>query len=301
MDVSGNLQWTVGAATITRVEEGVRYVDATQLMPDFTTSHLDLHRDWLVPNFFSDVNEKMLLSIHSFVVQSAGTTIVVDTCVGRPNKPLPHDPAFVDRLAASIPGGLEAVDFVLCTHLHFDHVGWNTRIVDGVEVPTFPKARYLFARAEIEHAQVDDSHRVLESSVEPLIAAGLVDLVETNHRLTTEATLVATPGHTPGHVSVLIESQGAVALITGDLAHSPIQFAIPDLASAAFDFDSAQATATRREVLARFGETDTLVLGTHFAPPTAGVLRSVDGSMRLVTGEPTSLARPTPHTSAERD
>ena len=139
-----HLTWQVGDVTITRVEETITWLDGHVLMPDFTPSMLEPHADWLLPNYFSDRNHKMALSIHAFVVQSGDTTIVVDTCVGEGEQSLPSDPEFPDRLADAIGGGLEAVDVVLCTHLHFDHVGWNLRSVDGEQVPTFPNARYLF-------------------------------------------------------------------------------------------------------------------------------------------------------------
>ena len=269
-----NLNWTVGDVTITRVEETITYLDATVLMPDFDTDMLDPHRSWLVPQFFSDRNDKMVLSIHSFVVESQGKTIVVDTCVGGAERSLPNDREFPNRLDASVNGGLAAVDFVLCTHLHFDHVGWNLREVDGAQVPTFPNARYLFAEIEVEHTRHDDHMEVYEPSIRPLLDAGLVDLVATDHEITSEVRLVPTPGHTPGHVSVAINSSGSTALITGDMTHTPLQFAIPELAARAFDWDSERSTATRLEVIDRYVDSDTLVLGTHFAPPTAGKLRS---------------------------
>ena len=173
-------------------------------------------------------------------------------------------------------GGFDAisgVDHILITHLHFDHVGWNLRAVNGQYVPTFPNARYLFARTEVEHTRTDDHMEVLAHSIDPLITAGLVDLVETDHQLTEDVRLIPTPGHTPGHVSVLIESNAASALITGDMTHTPLQFAVPELAASAFDTDSALSTQTRRDIIERFVDTDTLVLGTHFAPPTGGHLR----------------------------
>jgi len=284
-----NLSWQVGDVTITRVEEIVTYVDAAVLMPDFVPAMLDPHREWLVPHFFSDRNDKMALSIHSFVIESGDTTIVVDTCVGGEGQPLPSDPEFLDRLDEAIEGGLDAVDVVLCTHLHFDHVGWNLRpgSGDGHErVPTFPNARYLFAAAEVEHTRTDDHMGVLAPSIDPIIDAGLADLVEMDHVITDEVRLVPTPGHTPGHVSVLVESDGASALITGDMTHTPLQFARPELAASAFDTDSAASTRTRRDIIERFVDTGTRVLGTHFAPPTAGRLRTTPGGVVFETSAP---------------
>ena len=281
-----NLTWKVGDVAITRVEEVVTYLDAWVLIPDFTPELLDPHRDWLVPQFFSDRNDKMALSIHAFVVESRGSTIVVDTCVGEAERSLPHDLEFPDRLDAAIDGGLDAVDVVLCTHLHFDHVGWNMRTLDGVTEPTFRNARYLFAKAEIEHTRTDDHMEVLAPSIDPIIDAGLADLVETDHVITPDVRLLPTPGHTPGHVSVLIESGDESALITGDMTHTPLQFALPDLAASAFDHDSDQSIATRRAIVERFADTSTLVLGTHFAPPTAGRLVRSDATTRFLTEGP---------------
>lgn len=270
-DDAANLSWTVGDVTITRVEESIAHVDGFQLMPDFTVDRLEPHRDWLVPDFFAE-NGKMRLSIHSFVVRTPSATIVVDTCVGPDPRSLPNDPAFPERLNNAIEGGLHAVDFVLCTHMHFDHVGWNMRPVGGRRVPTFPNARYLVSQDELDFLDIDDHMEVREPSIQPLIDADLLDAVATDHVITDEVRLISTRGHTPGHVSVVIESQGDHALITGDAAHTPLQFAEPDLASAAFDWDSALSTSTRRALIADYAGTSRLLLGTHFAPPTGGYL-----------------------------
>jgi glyoxylase-like metal-dependent hydrolase (beta-lactamase superfamily II) len=182
----------------------------------------------------------------------------------------------------------ESIDTVLCTHLHVDHVGWNTRWVDGRWLPTFPNARYLFARKEWEHWSNEDTKKrsadaqasaanpntgygddILGDSVRPILDAGLADLVTTDHKLTDEVWLEPTPGHTPGHVSVRIESQGVRAVITGDLMHHPIQCSEPDLV-VNFDTDREQARLTRRHFLGCCARDRVLVLGTHFAPPTAG-------------------------------
>lgn len=278
-----NLTWTIGDVTITRVKEAVTWLDGTALMPDFTPDVLTPHADWLMPNFFSDRNSKLALSIHTFVIESMGKTIVVDTCVGEGERSLPSDPTFPDRLDAAIDGGLQAVDFVLCTHLHFDHVGWNFRTVDGAQVPTFPNARYLFSETEVEHTRIHDHHEVIVPSVQPLFDLGLGDLVASDHTVTDEIRLISTPGHTPGHVSVQIESAGASAVITGDMAHTPLQFAEPDLSSANFDHDSPTACATRHRMLAEWTNADTLILGTHFAPPTAGHIVHDGDSVRFAT------------------
>lgn len=268
------LRWRVGDVTVTRVADLVPEVPRDALLPDVTDAQLEETADWIGPYFPDGL---LRISFHTFIVESAGLTIVVDTCLGDdPVRVMPGDPAFLDRAAAAIDGGLDGVDLVLCTHLHFDHVGWNTRIVDGERVPTFPNARYLFTQEEIDFLVADDDHEIYSTDVEPLIDAGLVDIVETPHELTGELRTFATPGHTPGHASLMIESQGERAVITGDAVHSPIQFRWPEIAATAFDWDSAMSTATRRNFVAEHADTDVLILGTHFAPPTAGHIRTRD-------------------------
>jgi glyoxylase-like metal-dependent hydrolase (beta-lactamase superfamily II) len=276
------LRWQIGEVTVTRVEEAVTPVRPDILVTGLTQDHIDAHRGWAAP-FFNDDGD-LLLSVHSFVVQSSGATIVVDTCVGTAReRPLPGDPAFLDRLGQAVGGDVTEVDVVLCTHLHFDHVGWNT-IDDGRGLaPTFPNARYLVTQAELDDLGGDDHDDLAAVSVQPLVDAGVLDAVDTDHRITPEVGLVPTPGHTPGHVSVLIESGGGTALITGDAAHSPIQFAHPELGAARFDADHELSTATRRRLIERFVDTDTLLLGTHFAPPTAGHLRTIDGGVTFAS------------------
>jgi glyoxylase-like metal-dependent hydrolase (beta-lactamase superfamily II) len=279
-----HLHWQLGDVRVTRVAERVHGVIRDTLVPGITDDQLAEHAEWVAP-FFSR-SGRLLLSVHTFVVEDGERTIVVDTCAGtEPARPLPGDPDFLQRLDGAINGGLGSVDCVLCTHLHFDHVGWNTRIVEGRRVPTFRNARYIFARAELEALDAEDHASVREPSIAPLIDAGLVDLVETDHVLTPHVRLVPTPGHTPGHVSVEIESCGARAVITGDVLHTPLQVALPDLTASPFDTDPERATVTRKRFLEAHADTDRLLLGTHFPPPTAGYVRRSPGSCRFVPAD----------------
>jgi glyoxylase-like metal-dependent hydrolase (beta-lactamase superfamily II) len=279
----GNLCWDVGAVRITRVVEREVAMPLTGLLPEATEAALAKHRGWLEPHFLLPGGQATL-SIHGLVVESEGRRILVDTCIG--GRSVPGFEAlseggrpFLDELAAAgFPPA--SIDCVLCTHLHFDHVGWNTRLEDGRWVPSFPNARYLFARPEWEHWR-SETRRVftatLDQAVRPVFDAGLADLVATDHQITGEVRLEATPGHTPGHVCVRVASQGAQALITGDMTHHPVQWAEPDWKMMA-DTDSAQASATRRRVRGEHADRATLVIGTHYAPPCAGhVVRAGDG------------------------
>jgi len=165
-------------------------------------------------------------------------------------------------------------------------VGWNTRLVDGKWEVTFPKARYLLSRREVEHwrDESDDGPQkiVFADSVQPVFDAGQVDLVDDDHQVCPEVRLVPTPGHSPGHVSVLIASGGEQALITGDFMHHPGQMALPHCGST-FDYDPAAARAMRETMLARLSGEPTLVIGTHFATPTAGRVVRDGAAYRLET------------------
>jgi glyoxylase-like metal-dependent hydrolase (beta-lactamase superfamily II) len=278
------LKWRIGEVTVTRVLEleatgGTRFI-----LPD-ATPEACREIAWLAPHF-ADENGRLRMSVHALVVETPTARILVDTCIGNDKqRDIPAwsnlQTSFLQELeAAGCPP--DSVDVVLCTHLHVDHVGWNTRLVDGRWVPTFPRARYLLGRTEFEYWQAEagaEQHperSPFHDSVLPVLEAGLADLVETDHQVCPEVSLEPTLGHTPGHVSVRIRSGGEEALITGDFAHHPCQLARPDWASAA-DFDPAASTATRRRMFSALEATPVLVIGTHFASPTAGrVVRDGD-------------------------
>ena len=268
-------KWKIGNVEITRVVEIVSPTPATLLIPRATPEAIADLDTWLKPHFVDDEGN-LLLSIHAFAVRSGDTRIVVDTCLGGgKSRPIPHWNQLESALLEDLTGigfGREAVDRVLCTHLHFDHVGWNTVREGDRWVPTFPNARYLIAEKEWGYWQDEDDPYAPEAkqdSVLPVFEAGLVDLVETDHVLTDEVRLIPTPGHTPGHVSVLISSAGEEAIITGDLFHSPLQMAHPGWEDSA-DVDGGLAHETRSAFLEQHADKPMLILGTHFATPTAG-------------------------------
>jgi len=279
----------LGRLRVSAVVETAGPTRPTWLLPDATPGAVERHREWLAPHFL-DATGRFLQSVHSFVVTSPDLRIVVDTCIGndkdrggqRPFHMLRTD--FLERLAdAGVPA--ESVDVVICTHLHVDHVGWNTRLESGRWVPTFPRARYLFARDEWEHWMSESSEatkRIMADSVAPVLDAGLAELVDANHRLSDEVWLESTPGHTPGHVSVRLASGGRDAVITGDLMHCPVQVAEPDWGSH-FDSDVVAARATRRAFCERYADQPVEVLGTHFHHPTAGRIVRHGSGWRFAT------------------
>lgn len=275
-------QWRVGDVEISCVTETIFDVPGPYLVRDFDLTELGSDElDALRPHHMG-VGDALRIAIQSFLIRSAGRSIVVDTCFGNDHAlPYPH----LVGLRTEHLGALAAADFdrqtvdvVVCTHLHLDHVGWNTMLDGGEWVPTFPNAEYLFAATEYEHWQETDAvDACLRESIDPVVAAGLHRLVAMDHRITAEVCLVPSPGHTPGHVSVRIDSDGASALITGDMVHHPVQVPRPHWGSSS-DHDPVAAVATRAAVFADVADRQALVLGTHFAEPTAGhVRRDGDG------------------------
>jgi glyoxylase-like metal-dependent hydrolase (beta-lactamase superfamily II) len=280
-------RWEIGNVKITRIVEleitgGTRFI-----LPDATR---DAVKDmkWMAPHFMDDEGN-LVMSVHALVVETPDRKIMVDTCIGNDKeRSIPgwnklQLPFLADLKKAGY--GRDDIDTVLCTHLHVDHVGWNTMLVDGKWVPTFPNARYLIGRQEYEHWAKegdDEQQAILGDSVQPIFDGGLATLVEMNHRISDEIRLLPTPGHTPGHVSVLIESGGERAMITGDMLHHPCQFANPHW-SPSFDSDPVAGAHMRRVVMEEVADAPILVIGTHFAAPTAGHVRRDGTAFRFDT------------------
>lgn len=283
------LTWTIGNAKITSIVESETPTSPRFMYEDLSKSDVLARCEaapWLRPHFISDEGY-LLQKIHCLVVEIGDLKIAVDTCIG--NDKQRQNPGwanlqgpFLDDLAdAGYPP--ESITHVICTHLHVDHVGWNTRLVDGEWVPTFPNARYLFVSPEYEHWQTEEdlfADDVFGDSVAPITAAGLADMVPMDHVVADEVRFQPTPGHTPGHISVIVESGGQKAIITGDMTHNPIQIADPDLSSM-FDTDPDAARATRRAVFPEWADGTTLVIGTHFGTPTAGTMTPDGDGYRL--------------------
>ncbi|MFE9558245.1 MBL fold metallo-hydrolase [Streptomyces sp. NPDC006703] len=283
--------WSLGDIAVRRVDEiELPRQTGPWLLPDATKEVLD-EASWLRPDF-ADAEVPRLAS-HSFAVEAGGLRIVVDTGIGNA-KPRANpawnglDTAFLQRLtAAGFPP--ESVDLVITTHLHTDHVGWNTRLAGEDWVPTFPNARYLTSRTEWDHWAATDleeaRRQMFRDSVTPVRDAGqydLVDVPDQGHEVAPGLLLVPAPGHTPGQVAVELHGSDRRALITGDSIHHPVQLSHPHVNSCV-DIDPAQAIRTRARLLDALADTDTLLMGTHFPQPTAGTVRRENGRYRLLT------------------
>ncbi len=270
------------------VEQQGTYFDPLGFFPKLTRETLDENRSWMEPTFIDPANGRLVMCVQSFLIRTPHHNILIDSCVGN-HKPRPARPFWnmmnSDRFEKSLKAtglGFEDIDYVMCTHLHVDHVGWNTRLENGRWVPTFPKARYVMSDRELAfwtQKQKTEPAEVpwITDSVLPIVEAKREQIVKSDFALNEAVQFVPTPGHTIDHYSVLVGKPGHDALIAGDMIHSPIQGRYPELGMRA-DYDSAQAGATRRKIFDRFCDTSTLMCVTHFPQPsTSRVQRWGDG------------------------
>ena len=251
---------------------------------------MEANKDWLMPRYIDPETIEVILCIQSYVIKTSHHTILVDTCVGnhksRPARPSWHmqNAPFIEELAR-VGVHPEEVDFVLCTHLHVDHVGWNTKLLDGRWVPTFPNAKYIFSRNEFElwAARYEKGETVpvplvYEDSVLPIVEAGQAIIVEDTHQIDDGMWLEPAPGHTPGHVMLNLKSGEETALMSGDVIHHPLQLIRPDWSSRACE-DPHLSAVSRTKMLERVADTNTLLCPAHFGSPTMGhvISHATDG------------------------
>jgi len=276
-----SMTFKAGDATIHRIiEMECGITPAREFLPNLTQEVLDANRSWMHPAAL-DSQDRLVLCFQSYVVQTGGKNILVDSCIGndkeRPLRPIwnkKKDNAFIGGLAAA---GLTVndIDFVLCTHLHVDHIGWNTRLENGRWVPTFPNARYIFSKTEldfwVEAAKKGDQPQIVDSVI-PIVEAKACDLVTSDHALSDLVTLVPTPGHTIDHYAVTIGKGGKDAVFTGDLIHTPLQALHTELCFR-MDYNPAQSAATRRKFLETYCDTSTLCCFAHFPSPSKGYVK----------------------------
>jgi glyoxylase-like metal-dependent hydrolase (beta-lactamase superfamily II) len=280
----------IGDITIHRVvEQESPLFHPLEFFPTLTPELLAENRDWMTDGGYLDrQNGQVVLCVQSYLVRTKRHNILIDSCVGN-HKPRPTRPFWdmlnTDRFEKSLADtgvALDQIDYVMCTHLHVDHVGWNTRLENGRWVPTFPKARYVFADKELAHwteAERRDPSAApwITDSVLPIIAAQRQEVVTSAHQFSDVVQLIPTPGHTIDHYSVRLGRPGADAVITGDMIHSPLQARYPELGMRA-DYDSPQAGVSRRKLFGDLCDTSTLVCTAHFPSPSSGrITRWGDG------------------------
>ena len=285
----------LGPYAIRRVEESLQAIPPTVLLPRLDPAVLEEHRGWLVPDHMTP-DGLLRLSIHSWLLRTPHHLILIDACAGN-HKPRSRpeqagfanlDTPYLERLAAA-GARPQDIDYVCCTHLHVDHVGWNTRLADGRWAPTFPNARYLFSRADCEYwdprrragADPHPNDGVFEDSVRPVLEAGQAVLVDGGYAIADDVRLVHRPGHTPGHITVELGGETPRAIFTGDIMHHALQVTYPDWSSCFCELPE-QARQTRRALLERVADRDTLLLPAHFGAPHAGRIVSAGDRFRFL-------------------
>ncbi|MDX2142248.1 MAG: MBL fold metallo-hydrolase [Rhodospirillaceae bacterium] len=282
--------WTVGDATVTKIVDMIEPFDAARAYPGADLSEFDKHLDWLTPYFYDSGAKAIILSMHSYLVRIGGKTILIDTCVGNHKSRPPtlaswhlREGPWLDNLAQA---GVqpEQIDYVMCTHLHADHVGWNTRLENGRWVPTFPRARYVFHRKEIETVQARLAQDGYTSpsyidSVLPVLETKQADLVDTDHDFLPGVHVCQTPGHSPGHYCVELTSNKRRAVMSGDLIHNAVQIARPDWITT-FCGDKQAAVQQRERFVDKHADQDITLFAAHFGGPTAGRIVGAKGGGR---------------------
>jgi glyoxylase-like metal-dependent hydrolase (beta-lactamase superfamily II) len=267
------MKWQIGDVTITRFVEIETSGGTAFILPQATPAAVRPIA-WLRPQF-ADETGRLRMTINAFLVETPARRIIADAGVGndKQNRAMRawngrKGPFLQDLAAAGCPPG--AIDTAICTHLHVDHVGWNTVLSDGRWIPAFPNARYLLGRVEFDYwkdVREPSAAAVFDDSVRPVAAADLVDLIDPGHHVCSEFSVISTPGHSPGHFSIHVGSRGEEALFMGDVAHHPCQLVHLDWCSTA-DSDPKQAMRTRHDLFSRFAGTPARIMGGHFTGGT---------------------------------
>jgi len=274
--------FTAKDMTIHRIVEQERgFTPLLEFLPTLTPELLAENVAWLAPGGYDVATGNIVLCFQSYIIRTPHHNVLVDACIGNDKSfeqreawDKKRDDTWMRALAAA---GLtvEDIDYVMCTHLHGDHVGWNTRLENGRWVPTFPNARYLFSEKELAYWSAiheDTPLAPMSESVLPIIAENRAELVKSDHALDDHVRLIPTPGHTPDHFAVAAGAGSDAAVFTGDLVHSPIQARYPELVMR-IDTDQAQGAETRRRFFERYCDTDTLCCTMHFPSPSVGYVK----------------------------
>jgi glyoxylase-like metal-dependent hydrolase (beta-lactamase superfamily II) len=271
---------TVGAAKLTRIEEIYDFFfEAKTFFADWRDEIATEHMSWLAPHHYDPATKRLKISIHSWLVEIGGRKILIDTCVGnhKSRKARPFwdnmNTPWLERLAAA---GVkpEDIDMVMCTHLHVDHVGWNTRLASGRWVPTFPNAKYVFSKTDYDFFNAIERdpkttpaiHGAFADSVLPIVEAGLCQMVDGAQPIEENISIEPSPGHTPGHFVVQLDSQSNKAYFAGDVIHHAIQVYHPHWNSFAC-LDQATARVSRRRLLENCAGSGALLAPQHFGAP----------------------------------
>lgn len=293
------MEWQIGNVRITRIEELIGPLfDPVQFFPDFNPECFDKHRDWLYPDHVDQKTGRIIASMHAWLIETSHHKILIDTCIGNDKQRMPYrdwhemQTPWLSNLAKAGVAPSD-IDYVMCTHLHVDHVGWNTRLEDGQWVPTFPNAKYIFSKEEYEfwktqRARKDPdtfagvNNQTFDDSILPIMH--LAELVEGEIELISDLLAIRpAPGHTPGSVAIELTDNGELGIFTGDICHHPIQVVEPTWNSAFCEIPDLART-TRAQILARCQDHNALMFPAHFGPGFAGHIRGNDSGFMIDFG-----------------
>jgi glyoxylase-like metal-dependent hydrolase (beta-lactamase superfamily II) len=287
----------IGHVEIGRVLDSYVLAETAQgFFPDFEREALEPHEHWLCPTHYDRESGHIPLPVHSWLLRVGGKNVLIDTCMGnqksRPGKPEMHmlNNRYLERMT-ELGVRPDEIDYVLCTHLHVDHVGWNTRLEHGRWVPTFPNARYVMSKAEYEATKSDaaDSdgnaflYQVFEDSIYPIVEAGKAVLIDGSQALLDGITLQAAPGHSPGHLCIELRSGGDLGFFVGDIVHSPIQVPFWKW-STRYCWNQAMAAQTRRQILEACAADNAVLIPCHFENPYVGRIKGSDDTFAIDFG-----------------
>jgi glyoxylase-like metal-dependent hydrolase (beta-lactamase superfamily II) len=292
-----------GEISVQKVLDGIENFRATIAFPEINLDLFHQHRDWISP-FYDFNSETILISMHSYIIRTPKMTAVVDTCIGNNKYRIGNGPIYQANkdvlshwnlrnssyLENLISAGVhpEEVDYVMCTHMHADHVGWNTKLENGKWVPTFPNAKYLFSPIELKAMQeqtdnpFDEYIRlVFEDSVLPVIESGQSVMMDNDFDLGRGINILPSPGHSPGHYCIELQSKNSQGIITGDIFHNPIQVNYPHWTTMFCD-NKEQANETRIKLVDDLIDSETIILAAHFAGTTAGKIISESNNKKFI-------------------
>ena len=291
-----------GEVSVDKVVDGIERFPALNAFPEIDPAIFEKNIDWMKP-FYEPASQMILLSMHSYLIRTPTMNILIDTCIGNDKSRTGQGPIYkknknilshwnnrksnyIQNLE-SLGVSLESIDIVMCTHLHADHVGWNTKLSEDRWVPTFPNASYLFSPEDLRSMQKDSkspydeyTKLVYQDSVLPVIESGQAVMIDDSTDLGKEINLVKTPGHSPGHYCVEINTKRKNGILTGDVLHNPIQVDCPAV-STVFCDDKDLSNETRKTLVDNLTDTNIIVLAAHFSGTTAGIIESDNNSRRF--------------------
>ena len=281
----------IGNVFVTKITEYLDKLDPNFVLPDYSPTIFNKDYDWLFPNYIDLIQQKLNFSFHSTLLITEKYNILIDTCVGNDkNRPLENwhqrnSNAYLNSLKLNNID-VNKIDYVMCTHLHADHVGWNTKLENNKWVPTFPNAKYIFSKLDYDFfnnvRENEQGYQSMIDSVKPIVDSGKSIIADYDYEINNEIKLIHTPGHTPGHYCVSIESGLEKGIVSGDVIHHPIQIIHPEWKTN-FCNNPVESSNSRIKFVDSVIDRDIKIIPAHFSSPTIGYIKSIKNSRYFST------------------